>query len=252
MKFSVLGANINDLNSYREAYDLLLVYLGSQNKPAYITVNNVHTVTEGFKDKDFRDIINNSYLALPDGRPLSIVGKLKGNNRVQRIFGPSFFEKALEWGVTDNLKHFFFGCSQDTLDKLKINAEKKFPGINIIGMISPPFRELSKEDNEGYLSEINGCKPDIVWVSLGAPKQERWVYSNYKYLNKGVMIGIGAGFNYLSGKLSHAPDWMKDYSLEWIYRIKQEPGRLWKRYLLRNPQFIFFVLLELLGMKKVK
>ncbi len=250
MKFSILGCNIDDLNSYREAYELLIKYLNNNSKPAYITVNNVHTVTEGLKDNHYRKIINNSFLALPDGKPLSLTGKLKGVKRVERLFGPTFFEKTLEWGVKDGLKHFFFGSSYATLDKLKSNIELKFPGTKVAGFLSPPFREFLPEENERYLNEINNSKPDIVWVALGAPKQEKWIYSNFNSLNKGIMIGIGAGFDYLAGNLVNAPQWMKDHSLEWLYRLKQEPERLWKRYLFRNITFILFEMAELLKLKR--
>ncbi len=250
MKYSVLGTNIDDLNSYRETYELVLNYLKTQSKPSYLTVNNVHTVTEGIKDTQFREIINNSFLALPDGKPLSVIGRWKGFKRVERIFGPTFFEKTLEWGVEENLKHFFFGSSPETLDKLKKNVEKKFPGIKIAGCISPPFREFLITENETFLNEIKNSGADIIWVSLGAPKQERWIFSNFRLLNRGIMIGIGAGFDYMAENLKNAPEWMKDFSLEWLYRFKQEPRRLWKRYLISNSQFIFYVTLEFLGLKK--
>ncbi len=250
MKFAILGSNIDDLNSYRETYELMLNYLKTKSEPAYITVNNVHTVTEGLKDKKFREIVNSSFLALPDGKPLSVIGKRKGIKRVERIFGPAFFEKTLEWGVKEDLKHFFFGSKQATLDSLIKNIEKKFPGIIITGSIAPPYREFLPEENERFLEEINNLLPDIIWVSLGAPKQEKWIYSNYMALKRGLMIGIGAGFDYSAGNIKNAPKWMKDYSLEWAYRLKQEPARLWKRYLISNSQFIWFVTLELLGLKK--
>ncbi|MFZ0453667.1 MAG: WecB/TagA/CpsF family glycosyltransferase [Ignavibacteriaceae bacterium] len=250
MKFSILGTNLDDLNSYRETYELALNYLKTQRKPSYLTVNNVHTVTEGLKDHGFREIVNNSFLALPDGKPLSVIGKWNGIKRVERIFGPAFFEKVLGWGVEENLKHYFFGSSNATLEKLKKNIEYKFPGIKIAGALSPPFHEFLIGENERFVEEINSSEPDIIWVSLGAPKQERWVYSNFRKLNKGLMIGIGAGFDYLADNLKHAPGWMKELSLEWVYRLVQEPGRLWKRYLISNSQFIFYVTLELLGLKK--
>ena len=186
MKFAILGSNIDDLNSYRETYELLLNYLKTKSEPAYITVNNVHTVTEGLRDKKFREIVNSSFLALPDGKPLSVIGKRKGIKRVERIFGPAFFEKTLEWGVKENLKHFFFGSSYDTLEILKKNVESKFPGIKIAGAISPPFRDFQEGENERFLKEINYGGPDITWVSLGAPKQEKWIYSNYMSLKRGL------------------------------------------------------------------
>ena len=250
MKFSMLGSNIDDLNSYRETYELVLNYLRTQNKPSYLTVNNVHTVTEGLKDPEFRQIVNNSFLALPDGKPLSVIGKWKGIKRVERIFGPAFFEKTLEWGVEENLKHYFLGSSGITIEKLKKNIENKFPGIKIAGAVSPPFREFSVEENEHFIKNIISSEPDVIWVSLGAPKQEKWIYSTFRRLNKGLMIGIGAGFDYLAENLKNAPGWMKDLSLEWAYRLIQEPGRLWKRYLISNSKFIFYVTLELLGLKK--
>jgi N-acetylglucosaminyldiphosphoundecaprenol N-acetyl-beta-D-mannosaminyltransferase len=250
MKFSILGTNIDDLNSYRETFERVTDYLRTQGKPTYLTVNNVHTVTEGLRDRNFREIVNNSFLSLPDGKPLSVVGKWKGFKKVERIFGPAFFEKTLSWGVGKNIRHFFLGSKQATLDKLIKNAEKRFPGIKIAGAASPPFRELLPDENERYLKEINSSGADIIWVSLGAPKQEKWIYSNYHSLNKGIMIGIGAGFDYMAENLKNAPKWMKDYSLEWLYRLKQEPRRLGKRYLISNSQFIFYVSLELLGLKK--
>lgn len=169
---------------------------------------------------------------------------------MSRIFGPTFFEKTLEWGQKDGLKHFFFGSSQDTLDKLKNVIPNRFPNTRVVGMVSPPFRILSPEENEHYLQMMNESKADIIWVALGAPKQERWMYENYHKLNRGVMIGIGAGFDYLAGNTRHAPQWMKNFALEWLYRLIQEPRRLWKRYLVTNTLFILFVAMELLGVKR--
>ena len=162
MKYSILGTRIDDLNSYRETYDLMLNYLKTRSQPAYLTINNVHTVTEGLRDQNFREIVNNSFLALPDGKPLSVIGKWNGIKRVERIFGPTFFEKTLNWGVEENLKHFFFGSSQDTLEKLKINIKSKFPGIKIAGTVSPPFREFLIKENEQFLYEINYSEPDYL------------------------------------------------------------------------------------------
>jgi N-acetylglucosaminyldiphosphoundecaprenol N-acetyl-beta-D-mannosaminyltransferase len=253
MKYSILGTYIDNLSSYEETYGRVLEFIRSQSGTSYITINNVHTVIEALKDKSYREIINHSYLALPDGKPLSVIGKWKGIRSVKRIFGATFFEKTLEWGQKDDLKHFFFGSSEETLCKMKDVIKNRFPGAKIAGMISPPFKKyFSPEENNSFLEQINNSGADIVWVSLGAPKQEKWIIANYKNLNKGIMAGIGAGFDYLAGNILEAPVWMKETSLEWVYRLKQEPKRLWKRYLVNNPQFIFFVTLELLGLKKFR
>ncbi len=218
--------------------------------PNYITVNNVHTVIEGVRDSYYKKIINDAFLALPDGKPLSVVAKLKGEKNISRIFGPSFMEKTIDWGQKDNLSHFFFGSSEKILDKLKSSINFKFPEAKIAGMISPPYRPLTESENINYLNKINEANADIIWIGLGAPKQEKWMYENYMHLNRGVMIGIGAGFDYIAGNTQHAPEWMKNLSLEWLYRLIQEPGRLWKRYLVTNTLFLFYITLELVGLKK--
>lgn len=250
MAYSVLGSKISCLMSYEEAYSLLIRWLRENNESNYITVNNVHTITEALKDKSFQDIINNSYLSLPDGRPLSMIAKLRGIKGVNRIFGPSFFEMALEAGQKDGIRHYFFGSSEVTLKKMKDAISLKYPNAKIAGMISPPYKEFSAEENNKFMEEINSCNPDLVWVSLGAPKQEKWIFNNYKKLNSGLMIGIGAGFDYLAGNIKHAPNWMKNLSLEWFYRLLQEPARLWKRYLFSNPKFVLYEILELTHLKK--
>jgi N-acetylglucosaminyldiphosphoundecaprenol N-acetyl-beta-D-mannosaminyltransferase len=250
MTFLILGMKISCLGSYGETYALTLKYLREHNEPGYITVNNVNAVTTGLKDKSFLEIINNSYLSLPDGRPLSITAKIKGISGVNRIFGPSFFEMTLEEGQKDDLRHFLFGTSEITLKKMKEVISIKYPDAKIAGMISPPYKKFSDEENKKFIQEINSCNPDIVWVSLGAPKQEKWIFNNYEQLNRGLMIGIGAGFDYLAGNLKQAPNWMKNLSLEWFYRFLQEPVRLWRRYLFSNTVFLFYLILELTGIRK--
>jgi N-acetylglucosaminyldiphosphoundecaprenol N-acetyl-beta-D-mannosaminyltransferase len=238
------------LTSYEHTFREVLRSLREENSPAYITVNNVHTVVEGALRRDYREITNKALLALPDGKPLSIVAKWKGIKDISRVFGPTFFEKTLEWGQEARLKHFLFGGSEETLEKLRRQIWVRFPQAEIVGAVSPPFRALTREENAAYLLQMNQSGADIVWVAFGAPRQERWMAANFRQLNRGVMIGIGAGFDYLSGNTRHAPQWMKDASLEWLYRLIQEPGRLWKRYLVTNSLFILFVILEMLRLKR--
>lgn len=242
--------NISCLGSYEETYSLTTKYLSEHKEPWYITVNNVNAVTISLKDKNFQGIINNSYLSLPDGRPLSIIAKIRGIKGVNRIFGPSFFEITIKTGQKDGLRHYFFGSSDVTLKKMKDIISLKYPEAKIAGMISPPFREFTTEENEEFIKKINTSNADLVWVSLGAPKQEKWIFNNYRKLNRGLMIGIGAGFNYLAGDLKQAPNWMKNLSLEWVYRLLQEPNRLWKRYLFSNPKFVIYEILELTHLRK--
>lgn len=248
---TIFGVNISSIVSYEETYNKIINCLKTSTNSNYVTVNNVHTVTEAIRNNNYKEIINNSFLSLPDGKPLSIYLKLKGYKNVNRIFGPTFFEKTLEWGQKDNLKHFFFGSSEDTLNKMIFNISKKYPDAKIFGCFSPPYKDrFSEEENDFFIKLMNESGADIYWVGLGAPKQEIWMYENYKKLNKGVMVGIGAGFDYLAGNTKHAPKWMKEFALEWLYRLIQEPRRLWKRYLITNTIFLFYILLEFLGIKK--
>ncbi|MCK6623199.1 MAG: WecB/TagA/CpsF family glycosyltransferase [Calditrichaceae bacterium] len=250
MKVSILGSYINVLPSYEETFRQLKDYLRTENPPAYVTVNNVHTVVEGVLRPDYREITNRALLALPDGKPLSVVAKWKGVKEIGRVFGPTFFEKTLEWGQEEGLKHFLFGGSEETLARLREEIPRRFPRAQVAGAVSPPFRPLTEEENAAFVRQMNASGADIVWVAFGAPRQERWMFANYRRLRRGVMIGIGAGFDYLAGNTRHAPQWMKNASLEWLYRLIQEPGRLWKRYLVTNTLFIIYIALEMLGIKR--
>lgn len=246
----ILGNKIDCFTSYRILYDDILEKIRTgKTGERYVTVNNVHTMIEGFKDRSYQEIINNSFLSIPDGKPLEVVGRLKGNKEISRLFGPTVMEKFIDWGRQDGLTHFFFGSSEEGLQKLKQAIEQKYPGVMICGMVSPPFKPMSEWDNETFTQAINDAKPDFIWIGLGAPKQERWMYNHYNNIHSGIMFGIGAGFAYLAGETKHAPRWMKNLSLEWLYRLVQEPKRLWKRYLKTIPQFLFFATLELVGVK---
>ncbi|RMH81789.1 MAG: glycosyltransferase, partial [Calditrichaeota bacterium] len=140
--------------------------------------------------------------------------------------------------------------SPSILEHLAEKISRRFPEAKVVGMISPPYRPFTKVENRAFIAEMNQSKADIIWVGLGAPRQERWMYENYSKLDRGVMIGIGAGFDYLAGNIKHAPEWMKRWALEWLYRLIQEPRRLWKRYLVTNSLFLLFLFLEMLHLKK--
>lgn len=245
----ILGNKINCFASYKALYDRILVDKRSSKLHGYITVNNVHTLMEGYWSAEYQEIINNGYLAIPDGKPLEIIGRIKGNNEISRLFGPSVMENFINWGRSDRLTHFFFGSSEENLNKLRAVIESKYPGTEIVGMIAPPYKPIELWDNEQFIDEINNAKPDFIWIGLGAPKQERWMFANYKKIDKGILFGIGAGFDYLAGNTKHAPQWMKNASLEWLYRLVQEPKRLWKRYFKTIPPFIFYASFELIGIK---
>lgn len=243
----LLGNKVNSFPEYRALYDYIrTVNLKTSKEKKYITVNNVHTMVEGFRNTSFQQIINDSFLSIPDGKPLAVVGKLKGAKTISRLFGPTVMEKFIDWGRQDNRRHFFFGSNEATLQKLEATIKTNYPGAIIAGMIAPPFKPVDQWENDQFVAAINAAKPDFIWVGLGAPKQERWMYTHTQKID-GLLFGIGAGFDYLAGNTRHAPEWMKDASLEWMYRLIQEPGRLWKRYLTTIPPFLLLSFLELMG-----
>ncbi|MBR5597726.1 MAG: WecB/TagA/CpsF family glycosyltransferase [Lachnospiraceae bacterium] len=207
----------------------------------YVCVSNGHTTVMSYEDKEYLNIQNNAVLDFPDGEPLSIVSRQRGFKEAQRVTGPDFMEQMFIRGNEGNeLRHYFYGGSQDTLDTLANVLKEKYPNLQIAGMYSPPFRPLTEQEDQDVIKTINESNADIIWIGLGAPKQERWMYAHKGKLN-GLMFGVGAGFDYHAGKLKRAPLWMQKMSLEWVVRLVQDPKRLWKRYLVTNVKFMWFV-----------
>lgn len=177
-------------------------------------------------------------MAIPDGGPLSSVGRKRGFLEMKRTTGPDYMKEILKISAAEGYRHFFYGSTQKTLDKLKRTIEKRYPGVEMVGMYSPPFRSLSQEEDEEIIRMINESQADFVWVGLGAPKQERWMWEHQGKI-KGFMIGVGAAFDYEAGNIERAPQWMQTANLEWLYRLLQEPKRLFKRYFYTNTKFIW-------------
>ena len=210
----------------------------------YITVCNGHTSVMAYEDEEYRNVQNNAVLSLPDGEPLSIVSRRRGYKEAQRVTGPDLMEELFKRGQDGNgLRHYFYGGTQDTLDRLKEVLDTKYPNMQVVGMYSPPFRKLTQIEKQEDVERINDSKADIIWIGLGAPKQECWMHEQKGQLN-GVAIGVGAGFDYHAGKLKRAPKWMQKISMEWFVRLLQDPKRLWKRYLVTNFKFIWYVMRE--------
>lgn len=204
----------------------------------YMCVSNVHTVITASEDQIYRNIQNSGIMAIPDGGPLSSVGRKRGYREMGRIPGPSYMEEIFKISGKMGYRHFFYGSTEETLAKLKQGLERDYPGIKVAGMYSPPFRPMTKEENARIIEKINDAKVDFVWVGLGAPKQERWM-ADHQGKVKGFMVGVGAGFDYFAGNIKRAPEWMQRNNMEWFYRLMQEPGRLFGRYWRTNTKFLW-------------
>ncbi len=209
----------------------------------YICVTNVHTTVTAYEDDEYKTIQNSSILSIPDGGPLSTVGRKRGYSSMKRTTGPSYMVEIFKLSTRNGWKHFFYGSKQETLDKLRSELEVNYPGIDIVGMYSPPFRQLTDDENVKVVDMINKTMPDFVWVGLGAPKQEIWMY-NHKGVINGLMVGVGAGFDYLAGNIRRAPEWMQKMNLEWLFRLFQDPKRLFKRYFNTNIKFIWHAIIR--------
>ena len=201
----------------------------------YICVSNVHTTVTGYEEADYRNIQNTAALALPDGKPLSLYSKKHGFPEAERVTGPDLMGELF---ARDNgLRHYFYGGKEETIQVLSEKLPGEYPSLRIAGMVSPPFRPLTEEEDERELQKMNDAKADIIWIGLGAPKQERYMYEHRGKVN-GVMIGVGAGFDYYAGTIKRAPMWMQKLSLEWLYRLMQDPKRLFRRYFATNFKFL--------------
>ncbi len=204
----------------------------------YICVSNVHTTVMAHDDPDYRQIQNNAVLSLPDGGPLSEHSRNEGNATASRVTGPDLMKEFLQRSADHGWSHFFYGSSQKTLDKLRTRISENYPGAKIAGMISPPFRPLTPEEDEEYVRRINESGADFLWVGLGAPKQEIWMAAHQGQV-RALMIGVGAAFDYESGNIKRAPLWMQKANLEWFYRLIQDPKRLFKRYFITNFKYMW-------------
>ena len=202
-----------------------------------------HTTVTASEDEAYLKVQNGAVMVLPDGGPLSAYSRRHDFEEAQRVTGPDLMLRLMEISPAKGYRHFFYGSTEETLERMKKRLAVDYPGLQVCGMVSPPFRELSAEEDAAIVEQINSAKPDFIWVGLGAPKQEIWMNRHQGRVN-GLMIGVGAGFDYYAGNIRRAPMWMQKCSLEWLYRLLQDPRRLFMRYLYTNTKFIWKAFLK--------
>lgn len=242
-RFRVLDCHINRMDRER-ALEAVRQRL-KEGRGGYICFSNVHTVVTSRTDRHLRDDTNHSFLSLPDGRPLSIYARLRGYSDVAQVTGPDFMEYCLH--AMPGARHFFYGSTENTLARLRANIAERYPQAVIVGAYSPPFRPLTEQEHAAVISMINDAKPNFVWVGLGAPKQEKWMAENWESLRPAILMGVGAAFDFHAGTLKRCPEWMRVMSLEWLYRLSQEPRRLWRRYFVTNSLFVWYLAVDALA-----
>jgi N-acetylglucosaminyldiphosphoundecaprenol N-acetyl-beta-D-mannosaminyltransferase len=249
-RFNVLGVGVDPINM-----DLALQTIEKwidQGDSNYITVTSVHGVMESQRDEEILQIHNQAGMVTPDGMPLVWLGKLNGNKKISQVCGTELMLAVCKQSTIKGYRHFLYGGNEGVPEILESKLKEKFPGLNIVGSYSPPFRPLSDEEDKDIIKSINSANADIVWVGLSTPKQERWMARHIHQLSATVLIGVGAAFDFNSGLKKRAPIWMQKLCLEWFYRLLSEPRRLWRRSLNNIPMFILLIFQQALGLKRYK
>jgi N-acetylglucosaminyldiphosphoundecaprenol N-acetyl-beta-D-mannosaminyltransferase len=247
---SILGSRVNIL-SIKEVFALIDRWIGDNDtKCKQIVVTGFHGIWEAHKNPELKKILNSADLWVPDGIAPVWCARFKGFSGIQRTPGAeimkAFFAKANKKGYSS----FFYGDTEETLTALAEKVSKEYPGHKVVGTFSPPFRSLTQEEGKQVIKMINYKRPDVLWVALGTPKQDRWIFEHKEKLKVPIAIGVGAAFRFLSGHVKQAPEWVGNYGLEWVWRFFQEPKKLIRRNLIDVPQFVTLAFLELIGLKK--
>lgn len=239
----VISLNVNCI-SYRRALSEILD-LARKKQASYSCFANVHMIIESYKDPEFKKNVNNSAFSFPDGVPLVWALRLLYGIKQERIAGIDFMIDAIKECEKGKLSVFLFGSTEIVLNALENNLSKDFPKLIIAGKLSPPFKEFSQTENDSFVQMINNSGANLVFVSLGCPKQEIWMAKNFGVINT-TMLGVGAAFEIHAKLIKRAPKWMQKIGLEWFFRFTQEPGRLWKRYIQTNTLFIYLLLKKII------
>ncbi len=244
-KVNILGIGVAPINM-QEALQTISQWV-LEREHHYVCVTSVNGIMESQKSPTLCSIHNNAGLVTPDGMPLVWLSRLSGYKQVSRVYGPDLMLAVCQDSLIHGYRHFLYGGTEGVPELLAEQLQARFWGLQIVGIYSPPFRPLTPEEDEAIIKKINQSGADVVWVGLSTPKQEKWMAEHVSKLNAPVLIGVGAAFDFHAGVKKQAPKWMQKSGLEWLFRLLNEPRRLWRRYLIYNPQFVYLILLQLLG-----
>jgi N-acetylglucosaminyldiphosphoundecaprenol N-acetyl-beta-D-mannosaminyltransferase len=245
---NVLGVGVSAINL--DSAVTAVTEAVAQKTKGYVCVTGVHGVSEAQDDPAFRHVLNKAFLNTPDGMPMVWMGRLQGFQQMGRVYGPDLMLRVCEISPARGIKHFFYGGAPGVAEELKRRLEQRFPGLNIVGTYSPPFRPLSADEERELVEQVATLKPDLFWVGLSTPKQEKFMAQYWQRLDATLFFGVGAAFDFHAGRVRQAPRWMQRSGLEWFFRLCCEPRRLWKRYFRNNPLFLFRAAAQLTGLKK--
>jgi N-acetylglucosaminyldiphosphoundecaprenol N-acetyl-beta-D-mannosaminyltransferase len=234
--------------SLHSVIDLFTDYI-EQKSPHMVCICNVHTTMMAYENKLSHQYLKKASISTMDGQPLVWLARFLGSHESERVAGPDLMEEVCRVSADRGYRHYFYGGAEGIPEKLKVIFEGKFPGIKIVGTHSPPFRPLTREEDKRVVKRINDARPDFLWVSLGAPKQEQWIADHLDKIEAPIQIGVGAAFDFFTGNVRRAPLWMQRAGLEWFFRLAREPKRLWKRYFIYNTMFLLCLIPEIIRHK---
>jgi len=247
--FKVLGVRV-DAVQIPEVVAQMEQWISSGARGHFISVTNVHMVMEALYNPSFKKILERADLSVPDGMPLIWLGRWRGYPLGRRVYGPDLLSDFCRETHRKGYSHFFYGGAPGVAEKAAKTLNDWFPMLKVVGTYSPPFRALTPEEDKQVVEMISRAAPDVLWVGLGCPKQESWMYEHRDQLQVPVMVGVGQAFDIYGGRSRQAPRWMREHGLEWLFRLWQEPRRLWRRYLLYNVGFIYRLFLEFVGLRR--
>lgn len=234
-----------DVTSYPDATSRVMDW-ASKGLSRYVCAANVHMVMESHDDPSFQHVVNGADMVTPDGVPLVWALRLMGVPEATRVYGPDLTLHVCERAAKEGISIGLYGGTPDSLEAFVQFLESTYPGIQIACRIAPPFRPLTPEEDKTYTAEINASGARILFVGIGCPKQENWM-AGHKSTISAVMLGVGAAFDFHTGRVKQAPSWMQRVGLEWLFRLMMEPKRLWKRYFKHNPRFVLLFLRQMMS-----
>jgi N-acetylglucosaminyldiphosphoundecaprenol N-acetyl-beta-D-mannosaminyltransferase len=246
--FDVLGVRV-DAFQIPEVIEQMEFWIQRRAAGYYIAVTGMHGVMEAHHDPIFSGILNAADLIVPDGMPLVWLGRARGFDIRRRVYGPELMLEFCAQTAVKGYRHFFYGGAPGVAEQLAQSLRARFPQLCVAGAYSPPFRNLTLAEDREIAKRIRAAAPDVLWVGLSTPKQEHWMHTHRDRVGVPVLVGVGAAFDIHAGIKKQAPRWMRESGLEWLFRLAQEPRRLWRRYLLFGSEFVWNVSRELLRVR---
>jgi len=247
-RVNLLGVGISAVN-LKSASEIISHWIEA-NQREYVVVCPVYSIMKAVEEPELRRIYNGAGMVTPDGMPVAMITRWSSGYQIERVYGPDLMLEMHTLSAREGYTNYYLGGAEGIAQRVAETFKQKFPTLKTAGTYTPAFRDLTPEEEQTLIDHINAANPDILWIALGSPKQDYWMARYRPQLNARVIIAVGAAFDFYSGRIRQAPRWMQRSALEWLFRLLTEPKRLWRRYVIYNPLFIFHTLLQILGLKK--